>query len=165
MVLVTLGTQDKPFTRLLDGVEKAVREGDITEPVIVQAGHTPYHSDDLEVFGLIDGPRLEQYVRECSLLITHGGVGSIMAGLRNHKKVIAMARLTRYGEHESDHQIQIVGELSRQGYILAADDAGRLGELCRAARDFQPRPYVSNTPRMMERNARFIAEDAARRAD
>ena len=40
MILVTLGTNDKKFTRLLDAVEQAIHEGAITGKVVVQAGFT-----------------------------------------------------------------------------------------------------------------------------
>ena len=44
MILVTLGTQDKNFTRLLDAVQKQIDNGNIKEEVIVQAGCTKYDS-------------------------------------------------------------------------------------------------------------------------
>ena len=50
MILVTLGTQDKSFKRLLDAVVKSIDEGIITDRVVVQAGHTKYETDKLEVF-------------------------------------------------------------------------------------------------------------------
>ena len=34
MILVTLGTQDKPFVRLLEAVEKQIENGTIQEKVI-----------------------------------------------------------------------------------------------------------------------------------
>lgn len=36
MILVVLGTNDKPFTRLLKAVEDAVKSGDIQDEVMVQ---------------------------------------------------------------------------------------------------------------------------------
>ena len=43
MILITLGTQDKQFTRLLDMVQKEIDKGNINDKVIVQAGHTKYN--------------------------------------------------------------------------------------------------------------------------
>ena len=45
MILVTLGTQDKPFTRLLDAVLREIEKGNIKDEVIVQAGCTKYETD------------------------------------------------------------------------------------------------------------------------
>ena len=40
MILVTLGTQDKSFKRLLDAIQKQIDLGNIKDKVIVQAGCT-----------------------------------------------------------------------------------------------------------------------------
>ena len=40
MILVTLGTQDKKFTRLLEAIQKQIDKGNIKDKVIVQAGCT-----------------------------------------------------------------------------------------------------------------------------
>ena len=38
MILVTLGTQDKSFTRLLDAIQEQIDKGIIKDKVVVQAG-------------------------------------------------------------------------------------------------------------------------------
>ena len=108
MILVTLGTQDKSFTRLLDAIQKQIDLGNIKDKVIVQAGCTKYNSKDMQILDLIPYDEFEKYIKECDLLITHGGVGSIITGLKNKKKVIAAARLAKYKEHTNDQQIQII---------------------------------------------------------
>ena len=104
MILVTLGTQDKSFDRLLKAIDKEIENKNIKEKVIVQAGYTKYKSDNMKIFDLVSEEELEKLVKKCDLLITHGGVGSILLGIRNNKKVIAAARLKKYGEHTNDHQ-------------------------------------------------------------
>ena len=47
MILVTLGTQDKQFVRLLDIVQEQIDLGNIKDKVIVQAGCTKYESKDM----------------------------------------------------------------------------------------------------------------------
>ncbi|UKI27648.1 MAG: hypothetical protein L6V91_03385 [Bacilli bacterium] len=42
MILITLGTQDKQFTRLLESVQKEIDKGNIKDEVVVQAGHTKF---------------------------------------------------------------------------------------------------------------------------
>ena len=44
MILVTLGTQDKGFERLLKQVDEEIKKGNIREKVVVQAGYTKYDS-------------------------------------------------------------------------------------------------------------------------
>ena len=52
MILITLGTQDKQFTRLLNVVQNEIDKGNIKDKVIVQAGHTKFESNDMEIFDL-----------------------------------------------------------------------------------------------------------------
>ena len=89
MILVTLGTQDKTFPRLLHAIQKQIDNGNIKDKVVVQAGSTKFESNDMEIFDLIDRDKFAQLISECDLLITHGGVGSIITGLKNNKKIIA----------------------------------------------------------------------------
>ena len=96
LILVTLGTQDKSFTRLLDAVQRQIDLGNIKDEVIVQAGVTEYKSRNMKIKKLMPIKKLNKLIEECDLLITHGGVGSILSGLEHNKKVIAAARLKKY---------------------------------------------------------------------
>ena len=71
MILVTLGTQDKSFTRLLDAIQKQIDLGNIKDKVIVQAGCTKYKSKDMQILDLIPYDEFEKYIKECDLLITN----------------------------------------------------------------------------------------------
>ena len=122
MILVTLGTQDKSFERLLKALDKAVVKGKIKEKIIVQAGCTEYKSKNMEIFDLTSPEELDKLVKKCSLLITHGGVGSILTGIKYNKPIIAAARLSEYREHTNNHQKQIIKEFVKSGYILELKD-------------------------------------------
>ena len=150
MILVTLGTQDKPFNRLLDAVQKQIDKGNIKEEVIVQAGCTKYDSKDMKIFDLIPMDEFDSLISKCDVLITHGGVGSIITGLKNNKKVIAAARLKEYGEHTNNHQLQIIENFSREGYILSLDDFDKLEEVLNKLFKFKPKKYKSNTDSMLK---------------
>lgn len=95
MILVTLGTQDKDFSRLLKAIDNEIEKKHITDKVIVQAGTTKYESNNMEIFDLISKDELSKLVEKCDLLITHGGVGSILDGIKNNKKIIAAARIKK----------------------------------------------------------------------
>ena len=144
MIFVTLGTQDKSFKRLLKAVEKEKLNGNIKEKVVVQAGYTKYKSDVMEIFDTIPKDEFEEYMAKASLVITHGGVGSILTALDNNKKVIAAPRLARYKEHTNDHQKQIVDEFEKNGYILALRDTNKLGDVLKKVKKFTPKKYESN---------------------
>ena len=147
MILVTLGTQDKQFFRLLKAIDNEIEKGNIKDKVIVQAGYNAsrYETKNMEMFDLIDREKFSKLVDECDFLITHGGAGSILNGVRLGKKIIACPRLAKYGEHLNDHQLQIVGEFSKLGYILPYNDGDDLGEVINKLKSFKPKKFVSNT--------------------
>ena len=77
MIFVTLGTQDKPFTRILDLIERA----DLNEEIVVQGGFTEYKSSKMQMHTYFSPEELNKNLQNCRIVITHGGVGSIMQGL------------------------------------------------------------------------------------
>ena len=156
MILVTLGTQDKPFTRLLDSVQKEIDNGNIKDKVIVQAGYTKYNSDEMEIFDLIDRDKFSELIKSCDLLITHGGVGSILTGLKNNKKLIVCPRLAKYHEHMNDHQLQITENFSKAGYILPLYENDDLGKILKDIKSFKPKKFKSNTCHMVKIISDFI---------
>ena len=158
MIFVTLGTQDKPFNRLLEAVQKQIDNKKIKGKVIVQAGCTKFESKDMEIFDLIPMEEFEKNISECDILITHGGVGSIVDALKRNKVVIAAARLEKYGEHVNDHQLQIIKNFSEAGYIIALNDFNKLDEALKLAKKFKPNKYKSNTENMIKLVEKLIDE-------
>ena len=150
MILVILGTQDKPFNRLLEAVDKKKKKKIIKDKVIVQAGTTKYDSENMEIFDLIPMNKFNSLVGKADLIITHGGVGSIIQGLKKGKKIIAVPRLKKYGEHTNDHQLQIVKEFSKQGYVIACLKINQLGDCIKKSENFQPKIYKSSNKKMLE---------------
>lgn len=156
MILVTLGTQDKGFERLLNAIENEIKNGNIKEKVVVQAGITKFESENMEIFDLIPSNEFDNLIKKCDLLITHGGVGSILAGLNNNKVVIAAARLSKYNEHVNDHQLQIIEKFSKEKYILPLKDFKKLGKVIEKARTFKPKKFKSNTSNMIKLIENYI---------
>ena len=156
MILVTLGTQDKSFKRLLEAVDKQIKNGNIKDKVVVQAGCTKYKSKNMEIFDLIDSDKFAELIKECDLLITHGGVGSILTGLKNNKKVIAAPRLAKYKEHTNDHQLQIIEKFDEAGFILPLYDFEKLDKVLKDVKNFKPKKYQSNTNKMIKLIENYI---------
>ena len=150
MIFVTLGTQDKPFNRLLEAVQKEIDNKNIKEKVIVQAGCTKFKSNDMEILDLVPMDEFDKIMQEASLIITHGGVGSIINGLNKNKVVIAVPRLEKYKEHVNDHQIQIVDNFNDEGYIIGVTDLDDLGAALKKAKKFKPKKFQSNRDKMVD---------------
>ena len=142
LIFVTLGTQDKSFKRLLDIIEQNIRNGIIKEKVVVQSGYTKYSSTNMQIFDYVSPDTFEKYIDKCSILITHGGVGSIMNGLKKNKLVIACPRLKKYNEHTNDHQMDIVKKFENEKYILALYEDIELKDLLKSKNNLQK--YKSN---------------------
>ncbi len=152
MILVLLGTQDKPFSRLLDAIEKT----NLKDEIIVQAGFTKYKSNRMKIFDYISNSDLEDLIKKCDIIITHAGVGSIMTGLKYNKKIIGAARLKKYGEHTNNHQLQILNNFYESGYILKLEDFNKLEDVIKAAKGFKPKRFKSNTENIIKAIEEYI---------
>ena len=145
MILVTLGTQDKKFTRLLSEIDRLIDNKIIQDEVIVQAGFSSdYKSRNMQIFDLISKEEFDKLISKCDYLIIHGGVGAILTGLKYKKKVIAIPRLKQYKEHVNNHQIQIVNNFSEEGYIIGVMEVSELEKAILKINKFKPKPFKSN---------------------
>lgn len=156
MILVLLGTQNNSFHRLLEEIDNLIEKKVINEKVIVQAGYTKYESKNMKIFGLIPQNELNKYQKEADLIITHGGVGSIISSLKIGKKVIAIPRLHEYGEHVNDHQKQIVESFDKKGYIIGINDVSQLENAIKKVAKFIPKKYEANNKKMLSIIEQFI---------
>lgn len=156
MILVLLGTQHNEFTRLLQEVEECIDNGFIKERVVVQAGFTKYKTDKMEIFDMISKETLDSLMEEANVIITHGGVGSIIMALKKHKKVIAVPRLHEFNEHVNDHQRQIINIFNERKYLLGIQNVEDLPEALRIIADFEPEEYKENNQKIIKIIENFI---------
>ena len=158
MIFVTLGTQDKSFKRLVEALDKEIEKGNIKDKVIAQVGYTKYKSKNMEIFKTVSRDKLDNYIISADLVITHGGVGSILTALKYHKKIIAAPRISKYNEHTNDHQKEIVDEFAKKGYLLALKDFNKLDKIYEKAKTFKPKEFVSNKDKFNKFISNYIEE-------
>ena len=156
MILVLLGTQNNSFHRLLEEIEKNIKDGIIKEEVIVQAGYTKFQSHKMRIIDLISKEQLEQFQDEADLIITHGGVGSIISSIEKGKKVIAVPRMHEYGEHVNNHQKEIVKDFNDKGYIIGIEKVEDLKQAIINSKNFEPKKYQPNNEKMLKIIENFI---------
>ena len=156
MILVMLGTQNNSFHRLLEEIDRLIDKKIINEKVVVQAGYTKYSSDNMEIFSLIPQEELEKYQDNANLIITHGGVGSIIGSIKKGKKVIAVPRLHEYGEHVNDHQKQIIENFDKKGYIIGIYNVSDLEQAIEKSKKFEPKKYEASNKKMLSIIENFI---------
>ncbi len=150
MILVLLGTQDKPFNRLLDAILKEINKGNIKDKVIAQIGSTVFESDKIKTFDFIDKQEIKELICKAKFIITHAGVGTITDCIRENKKVIVVPRIKKYGEHTNDHQLEITKEFALKKYVLPVYDVKNLSKALKEIKDFKPNKYESNNDNFKE---------------
>ena len=154
MIFVTLGTQVKEFPRLLNMVEELIDKGIIKEEVIAQIGSTKYSSKKMKLIDYMSKDEVLNYIKKSQFIITHGGVGTIIDSLNLNKKVIAVARLKKYKEHVNDHQLEIIEEFAKDGFIINGNN--NLEDAISKLNDFKPKKYKSNNDNFTKLIADFI---------
>lgn len=148
MILVLLGTQNNSFHRLLQQIEKNIENGNIKEEVVVQAGYTKYEpkiaKNKMKIFDTLPKKDFEQLIEKANLVISHGGVGSMVTANQKGKKVIAVPRYKKYNEHVNDHQIETIKIFEEKGYVLLAENVEALDKALIDVKEFKPVIYVKD---------------------
>jgi UDP-N-acetylglucosamine transferase subunit ALG13 len=137
MIFITLGTQAKDFSRLMKMAEDLVREYGLKD-VIAQTGRTKYMPQNVKCIPFMPVDQYEEYVSKADVIIAHAGTGALFSSIKKGKKVIAVARLAKYGEMVNDHQTEIVHKLAGEGYIL--DGTNSVIDAWKQLDTFTPRP-------------------------
>ncbi len=118
MILVTVGTNEAPFDRLLH----VVGELPPGEELIVQHGASSVRPARARCLDYVPFDELTELVRRARVVVTHAGVGSIMVVLASGKTPIVMPRLQRHGEAVDDHQVGLAERLAEQGLVTLVED-------------------------------------------
>lgn len=121
MVFVTVGSRNYPFDRLFRKLDELYEEGVLTDSLFAQTGTSTYQPKHYEYKDFISPEEFLERINEADIVVSHGASGSIMKALNAGKKVIAVTRLEKYGEHINDHQIQNNEAFASNGYVLMAD--------------------------------------------
>lgn len=156
MIIVLLGTFPAAFERPLIEIDRLCKEGIIKEQVIVQCGHTQFDSAYLEMRPFIAPDELTKLYRDARIVITQAGTGSLIKGMKLNKKIIAIARLAKYGEVVDDHQEEILHEFTKQNYILPWVEDVALVDVLANFVDFEPSPYVSTKRNIIDHLEKYI---------
>jgi UDP-N-acetylglucosamine transferase subunit ALG13/SAM-dependent methyltransferase len=102
MILVTTGTHEGQFDRLVRKVDEIASE--IEEKIIIQIGYGKYIPKNAEFFRF--KPTLNLLYKEARLIITQSATSLIEVALKYKKPVITVPRQVRYKEHINDHQVE-----------------------------------------------------------
>lgn len=145
MILVLLGTQNNSFHRLLEEIEKNIENGNITEEVVVQAGYTKFEpstkKQKIEIFNTVPKEDLDKLIEKANIVISHGGVGSMITANQKGKKVIAVPRYKMYHEHVNDHQLKTIEIFGKRSYVMPTKNVQDIEQALKDVKDFIPVVY------------------------
>ena len=156
-VFVTLGTQKFQFNRLLSAVDRLAQEHPEYE-IFAQTGRSDYVPQHYKFKEFLDKDEFEQHMDKADIVVAHGGTGAIIGALKKHKRVLAVPRKEKYGEHVDDHQKQIVQAFEKAGYIKGCMHIHDFERDFMEAVSMEPAEYKSNTEQFAKRLKELIDE-------
>lgn len=158
MIFITLGSQKFQFNRLLVEIDRLIEKGIIKEDVIAQIGASDYVPKNYKYCDFIAQDEFKEHMANANLVITHAGTGAIITALKNNKKVIAIPRLSKYGEHVDDHQLQLINEFKELNFIEPVFEINELETALCVVENKKYNKYKSNTDIIINDIENFIKE-------
>jgi UDP-N-acetylglucosamine transferase subunit ALG13 len=147
MIFVTLGTHEQQLNRLVKGIDDLIKNKIIQEEVQIQLGYSTYIPKYAKWFRFIDQNKFTNLTKKASIVISHGGSGNLLFASHMGKKVLAIPRLKKFGEHTNDHQLQIVKELEKEKRVLVIYDIKDLANLIQKTKKMKIKKY--NPPKIV----------------
>lgn len=119
MILLSVGTQ-LPFDRLICAVDRwagARGRGDL----VAQIGPTRYIPVAMRSFPYLAYDEFRELQAECTAMICHAGMGSIITAMEFGKPIIVMPRDHRLGEHRNGHQFATLHQFGQRPGVYPAE--------------------------------------------
>jgi UDP-N-acetylglucosamine transferase subunit ALG13 len=132
VIFVSMGTSD-PFDRLLRAAE-GLTGG---EELVVQCGKSSFRPAGATCVDFLPFERVLELMRDARVVVTHAGVGSIMAARTVGKRPIVVPRLRRFGEAVDDHQVGLGRRLHAAGLVTLVEDADELPAAVAREQEFE----------------------------
>ena len=152
MIFVTVGTHEQQFDRLIEAVDRLVKDQKIQEDVIIQTGFSTYEPQYCTWQRMFPYEQMYQNMERARTVITHGGPSSFIMALQAGKIPIVVPRQKIFGEHVNDHQVDFCEKMAqRQGNILLVRD---IRDLENTISDYD-RLYGAACGQAENNNARF----------
>jgi UDP-N-acetylglucosamine transferase subunit ALG13 len=117
VILLTVGTQ-LPFDRLVAAVDRIAPQ--LSAPVIAQIGAGRYIPQNMEWKAHLDPIEFDRMFRDASVVVSHAGIGTVLAAQKHRKPVVLFPRRADLREHRNDHQSATAAQLTgRRGVYVA----------------------------------------------
>lgn len=159
MIFITTGSQKFQFNRLLKKVDELIADGTIKDKVFAQSGYSDYKPVNYEYKDFMSRDEFAKKMGESTIVITHGGTGAIIGAVKKGKKVIAVPRLAKFGEHVDDHQLQLLTQFDEMNIICSCYDIEDLAGYITKIDSMEFNSYKPNTQVIMDDIEQFLIGD------
>ena len=158
-IFITLGSQKFQFNRLLKAVDELCENQIVdAEDVFAQIGYSDYLPKNYNFKKFLDRDEFSAEMDKAEIVITHGGTGAIIGAVKKCKKVIAVPRRAKYGEHVDDHQLQLIKQFDELNLICSCRDMNKLGKALEIVQQTEYNNYESNTFNIINSIENYIME-------
>jgi UDP-N-acetylglucosamine transferase subunit ALG13 len=124
MIVVTTGTNEQPFDRLV----RAASALDGSTPLLVQHGSSQVPHGRGEWIAFLPFDELADRIAAARVVVCHAGVGSIVLARRCGHRPIVVPRRVALGEAVDDHQLGLARRMHADGIVRLVEDADGLAE-------------------------------------
>lgn len=148
MIFVTVGTTDfDPLIRAMDALAPT-----LDEPVVMQVGRGQVRPQRAaEWFDFV--PSLEPYYREASVVVSHGGLGTLVEVMRLGGRLVGVSNPERYDHHQED----LLAHFERAGGLIWCRSLSDLAASIAMARTRTFAPYVEPPCEIHRVIARYLS--------
>jgi UDP-N-acetylglucosamine transferase subunit ALG13 len=157
MIFLTVGSS-LPFDRLVEMVDRAVGDGLVGEQIFAQIGSGRYRPQHLEFVDFLTRKDYEARFREASAVVSHAGIGTIAAALKERKPIIVMPRRKEHGELVDDHQTLTAKKFADLNHVLAFSSREELEAGLRRLPHFIPATRTPNAIGIAEKITSFLTD-------
>jgi UDP-N-acetylglucosamine transferase subunit ALG13 len=135
MIFVTVGNSIKgvEFYRLIKKIDDIAVN--LQEEVIAQIGYIDEYPKNIKWFAYMSFTEVLSYFQQASVIIGHGGVGTVINAITYKKPLIIVPRSSSYGEHFDDHQLELAVQLKDLEGIFVVDDIEQLESTIKKVKD------------------------------
>lgn len=145
MVVVTLGSTQADFSRLLREVDRLVAV-DLLRDVTAQTGWSRYRPVNYQAQPYLPWAELDGLLRQAEFVICHGGAATLNECLGLRKRVITVPRQAKFKESSDNHQFEIAEFLAQRHRVLLVRDIRHLERRVLEVKDWQPDFCVNPVP-------------------
>lgn len=120
MILISVGTEQFPFDRLMSWLE-VLRDNDLFqgEEVVVQYGNCKILPSGVKVYRLLKEDIFRDLIQQARLVIAHCGEGTVLLLDTLEVPYILVPRSKRFDEHVDDHQVELALALEEMQVPIA----------------------------------------------